>query len=323
MDDRIRELMDRTGMSYEQCRRIVEQEDAAADYQALTGAAPARITPGDWRTPSPPPSSSPRSGGPPPSASSGSSAPGADCRCRGAGYYVLDVPYGDPGFGRLVPCACTEAARARRATAAAESLLVQLGAELGRLAGSTFDTFDVDRELWPVADAGGQPWSLGAQRRALQEARAVAELYAAGLSGWLYLHGAVGAGKSHLAAAIAGRAAAGGRTTAYVTAAGLITFLKAGFGDGSADRRLLALQRVELLVLDDLGTQRASRPGEWAFEQLYELLNDRYLHERATVITSNLPPDHLEERLRDRVLGMAVEVHLVASSYRQLRHGRA
>ena len=51
----------------------------------------------------------------------------------------------------------------------------------------------------------------------------------------------------------------------------------------------------------------------------YELLNDRYLHERPTVITSNRTPEHLEERLRDRVSGMAVEIHLVAASYRQIR----
>lgn len=323
MEEEIARLMEEEGLTRAEARGRLLRDEAAAAFQTGHGPAPRRIGPEDLRlpftTPHPsPPSGPPRSAPPPPSGSARSSAGAAEaCRCGGAGYYVADARYGEAGFTQLVPCACTLAARAARAQAAAAGVLAQLHGELGRLRHCTFASFDLERPLRHVV-AGGVSWTEDAQRASLLEALAAAQSYAEEPAGWLYLHGPVGGGKSHLAAAIANHRAAQGATAAYATVAGLITFLKAGFGDGSADRRLMALQGVELLIIDDLGTQRNAQPGEWAFEQFYELLNSRYLHERPTVLTSNLPPGHLEERLRDRVEGMAVEVHLVAASYRQI-----
>lgn len=321
MEERIQEIMDRTGLDREQAREIALRDEAAAAYQMASSPPPRRIGPADLRLPSAmprpsPPSEPPRSPPPPSRDSVRSNAGAAECRCGGAGYLVADARYGSADFGQLVPCACTLAARERRRQAA--GVLAQLHAELGRLRHCTFASFDPARPLRPAVDVGGMLWTEEAQRASLLEALAVAQSYAEHPDGWLYLHGPVGSGKSHLAAAIASARAARGTTAAYATATSLITFLKAGFGDGSADQRLVALQGVELLVIDDLGTQRAASPGEWAFAQFYELLNARYLHERPTVLTSNLPPSHLEERLRDRVEGMATELHLVAASYRQL-----
>ena len=319
LDEQIQAIMDRTGLDRAQARPIALREEAARAYQTAEAPAPQRITPGDWSPTSPsstPPSSSPRPAPAPPHSSPTASS--ADCRCGGAGYYVADAPYGHPDFARLIPCVCTQAARQARAEAHAGNLLAELHRELGRLRHCTLASFDPARPLSRAVDIHGNAWGEAAQRRSLSDALSVAENYARRPSGWLYIHGPVGSGKSHLAAAIASHLAAQGRRTAYATAAGLITFLKAGFGDGSADRRLLALQEASVLVIDDLGTQRRASAGEWAFEQFYELLNARYLHERPTILTSNLPPDHLEERLRDRVAGMAIEVYLVASSYRKI-----
>lgn len=323
----IRRLVDDEGFLEVEARDLVRRAEAAAAYQMGQGAAPRRIGATDlsWlsTTPRPsPPSGPPRSAPPPASAWSDTAPPSAECRCGGAGYYVADARYGEAGFGQLVPCGCTLARQSTRRAARAQGLLDQLHAELGRLRHCTLESFDPARPLRPYEEGGGTRWLPDAQRETLLAALDVALAYAEAPAGWLYLHGPVGAGKSHLAAGIANAVCARGLRAAYATAAGLIIFLKAGFADGSADRRLVALQQVDLLVIDDLGTQRASLPGEWAFEQFYELLNSRYLQERPTVLTSNLPPDHLEERLRDRVTGMAVEVRMVASSYRQIRlHG--
>lgn len=309
MEDRIQEIMDRTGLDHAQARAIVEAELAEA-------AAPMRpIGQTSWAPPLPAsPSSSAASGQ---SSESGRSRPPAaeTCRhCHGAGYFVADVRYGHPDFGRLIPCECTKAAREQRARAAAVGILEQLDRELGQLRSCTFATFDPERPLAPVEDMGPED-----QRAALYEALASAEAYAEAPAGWLYIWGPVGAGKSHLAAAVAHQVAAQARSVAYATAGGLLAYLRAGFSDGSADRRLLALQGVELLVLDDMGAQRAAAAGSWAAEQLFELLNARYLHERPTILTSNLPPDHLDPRLADRVAGMGVEIYIPASSYRRIR----
>lgn len=318
MDDRIDELMSE-GYTREEAREIARREEAEAAYQTSQAPAPRRLTRGDWT-----PTSSPAFGPPPASESRPSRPAAADgpCRCGGAGFYVADVPYGDPEFGRLVPCSCTVAARSRRAAGVATSILAQLHRELGRLRHCTIASFDLGRDLRPL-EYDGVVWSVEAQRASLAEGLAAAEVYADDPAGWLYIYGPVGSGKSHLAAAVASHLAAQGRTTAYATAAGLITFLKAGFRDGSADQRLLALQEVELLVIDDMGTQRALTVGEWAFEQFFELINTRYRMERPTILTSNLPPDHLEERLQDRVTGMAIEIRIVAYSYRSLNRRQA
>lgn len=308
MEDRIQEIMEATGLDRPTAERIAEAELAASGPPmrplAQTSWAPPRPA-------SPPTSSRPGPG----SGSAPSRPPAVDgCTCGGAGYFVADVRYGHPDFGRLVPCVCTQVARDARARAAAQEILAQLDRDLGQLRGCTFATFDPER---PLLALEGVPEDQ--QRAALYQAQAMAEAFAEAPRGWIYLWGPVGAGKSHLAAAIAHQVAAQARSVAYVTAGGLLAYLRAGFADGSADRRLLALQGVELLVLDDMGAQRAAAAGSWAAEQLFELLNARYLHERATVITSNLPPDHLDERLFDRVQGMALEVYIPASSYRRIR----
>lgn len=323
MDDlelRIEELMADSGLSRAEAREQALREEAERAYQTSQAPAPRRINPQDLMLARSAPSEPRPSSRPPASASASSSADAADaCRCSGAGWYVADAPYGHPDFGRLVACSCTARERSARAAVAASALLAQLHAELGRLRHCTLATFSTARPVDRAIDVAGVVWGEPAQRETLLEGLAAAELYAEDPAGWLYIHGPVGSGKSHLAAAVCNHLAARGRTVAYATAAGLMTFLKAGFADSSADRRLLALQRVELLAIDDLGTERRALAGEWAYEQFYELLNARYLHERPTVLTSNLPPSHLEERLRDRVRGMAVQIHLVASSYRQLR----
>ena len=323
---RIEELMADSGLSRAEARELALREEAERAYRMSEAPAPQKISPQDlnlWPAITGPSArSAPRPSSGPPASNFASSRPGAaePCRCGGTGYYVADVPLEDPQFGKLLPCSCTLRARAQRAGAAQASLLAHLHAELGRLRSCTLTNFDVQRPLGRAVDAGGTLWNEAAQRECLLDALGRAEGYADSPDGWLYIHGPIGSGKSHLAAAIANALTTRGHTSAYTTTAGLITFLKAGFADSSADRRLVALQNVELLVLDDLGTERAARVGEWAYEQFYELLNARYLHERPTILTSNLPPDHLEDRLRDRVAGMAVEIHLVASSYRQLKH---
>jgi DNA replication protein DnaC len=314
MEDRVQEIMERTGLDRATAAQIAETEleiEAARGKTWARPAAPAFL-------PLPPDSTTrelrPTTGKPSPAPR----PPAADgCKCKGAGYYVADAPYGDPAFGRLIPCDCQRDARELRARAVAASTLAALDGELGRLRTATFASFDLERPI----DLEEGPAAAEVQRAALLEGLAQAEGYAETLSGWMYLWGPTGSGKSHLAAAVLHQAAAQARSVAYTTMGGLLSYLKAGFADGSADRRLLALQGVEALALDDLGTQRAAAAGTWAAEQLFELLNARYLHERATIITSNLPPSHLDDRLYSRVQGMAIEVYLPVSDYRRIGRG--
>lgn len=58
------------------------------------------------------------------------------------------------------------------------------------------------------------------------------------------------------------------------------------------------LIRVELLVLDDIGTRDATE----AFNnEIYEIIDERASEERATIFTSNVPIDGIAQVLDDRI----------------------
>jgi DNA replication protein DnaC len=243
-------------------------------------------------------------------------------RCRGcddAGFYLLRVPYSHPDFGKLQPCEC----QAGRPLPGQVAMLARLRDELGHLADCTFDTFRTDRHLKEfVWDYDGKTYGVEVQRGDLERANCQALDYSACLTGWLYLFGNYGAGKSHLAAAVANTAAARGVRTTYASVPKLLDFIRAGYRDGSATARIESLQSVSLLVLDDLGTEAAKRDTD---ELLFQLLNHRS-RERAnlpTVITSNVHPDDLESRIADRIYGQtdggARIVWMPIFSHRRLR----
>lgn len=202
-------------------------------------------------------------------------------------------------------------------------MLARLRDDLGRLADCTFAAFDLDRKLsafdW---DYDHEHYTVEAQRASLGRAYTKALDYSAYLSGWLYLFGNYGAGKSHLAAAVANAAATRGVQTTYASVPKLLDFIRAGYKDGTATERIDALSAVELLVLDDLGAEAGKRDTD---ELLFSLFNHRS-RERAnlpTVITANVHPDDIEPRIADRVYGQtdggARIVWLPIFSYRRLR----
>lgn len=72
---------------------------------------------------------------------------------------------------------------------------------------------------------------------------------------------------------------------------------------GGPEHALYDLADLEVLVLDDLGSER---PTEWTAERLYALVNRRWLEERPTICTSNLSPTELEKSVGDRVFSRLV-----------------
>ena len=74
---------------------------------------------------------------------------------------------------------------------------------------------------------------------------------------------------------------------------------------------------AKLLILDDMGTEKLS---EWASEQLFILIDHRYCQLLPTVITTNLPPTKLKlvigDRIFDRVREMCYLATITDSSQR-------
>jgi DNA replication protein DnaC len=79
-----------------------------------------------------------------------------------------------------------------------------------------------------------------------------------------------------------------------------------------------ALTQIDVLILDDLGAEYLTA---WAQEQLFVLLNARYLSARTTVLTSNDRPHAFGARLQSRIAEQAQIIWMPISDYRQLRAG--
>lgn len=113
------------------------------------------------------------------------------------------------------------------------------------------------------------------------------------LTGWdgtsnVLLVGNVGAGKTHAAVALARTVHEAGGTVGFWPVVELLDELRPSGDPRTMDRAVC----VDVLVLDDLGLER---PSDWTFERLYAVVNRRWLEQRPTIVTSNLPADELEK----------------------------
>jgi DNA replication protein DnaC len=98
------------------------------------------------------------------------------------------------------------------------------------------------------------------------------------------LIGSPGTGKTHAAVALGLAACRQGKRVRFVTAAGLVTQLEEAQKQYQLDRVLRQLDRVELLICDELGYLSFSRAGA---ELLFQVFADRY-ERRSLLVTSNL-----------------------------------
>jgi DNA replication protein DnaC len=98
------------------------------------------------------------------------------------------------------------------------------------------------------------------------------------------LIGNAGTGKTHLAIALGLAVCRLGRRVRFVTAANLVTQLEEAQQQHRLERVLSHLDRVDLLVIDELGYLSFSRAGA---ELLFQVFADRY-ERRSVLVTSNL-----------------------------------
>jgi len=99
------------------------------------------------------------------------------------------------------------------------------------------------------------------------------------------LIGGSGTGKTHLATSLGLALCRLGQRVKFVTAASLATQLEAAQQQHRLDRLLTALERFDLLMVDELGYLSFSRAGA---ELLFQVFADRY-ERRSLLVTSNLP----------------------------------
>jgi DNA replication protein DnaC len=97
--------------------------------------------------------------------------------------------------------------------------------------------------------------------------------------------GNAGTGKTHLSVALGQAACRVGKRVRFFTAAGLVNQLEESQKQYRLERLMSGLEKVDLLIVDELGYLSFSRGGA---ELLFQVFADRY--ERGSIlITSNLP----------------------------------
>jgi DNA replication protein DnaC len=128
----------------------------------------------------------------------------------------------------------------------------------------------------------------------------------------LLITGPTGLGKSWIACALGHKACRDGRRVGYHRVPKLFEALAIARGDGRHARMLKAIERTELLILDDWGL---SVPASSERRDLLEILEDR--HGRgSTIVTSQLPVEHWHDAIGDPTLADAILDRLVHNAHR-------
>lgn len=130
--------------------------------------------------------------------------------------------------------------------------------------------------------------------------------------------GQTGTGKSHLSQALGHEACRKGFDVLYINATKMLVALHAGRADGSHERRLQALVRPDLLIIDDFGLKPLRPPAD---EDLHELIAERY-ETTSTIVTSNLDlPEWDQAFPANRLLASATLDRLRHNAYCLLLDG--
>ena len=197
-------------------------------------------------------------------------------------------------------CACMKQELNRR-------MLGELGLSAS---GNTFERFDESlfSEEIPEGDKLSQRQrALLARNTCLDYANAFPDTATPNL----LLSGKSGLGKTFLLHAIAHRLVERDIMPVYTSAYHLLEVARKAYFENNSDK-LAEMMNAPVLLIDDLGTEPMLQ--SITIEQLFNLLNERQLNRRHTVISTNLTMAELKERYTERVSSRLLD----ESSWRRL-----
>lgn len=114
----------------------------------------------------------------------------------------------------------------------------------------------------------------------------------------IIINGSYGAGKTHLAVAIAHEVIRQGYQPIFGTAPNLLDKVRTSYDGGDSketEQQIInSYINCDLLIIDDLGKEK---PTEWTLQKLYQILDTRYEKNKPVIITTNYSMEKLKNRL--------------------------
>jgi DNA replication protein DnaC len=128
----------------------------------------------------------------------------------------------------------------------------------------------------------------------------------------ILITGATGTGKTFLSESFGHKACLKGFSVLSVRLSRFLDELVQAKAEGCFSKRLLAISKIDLLLVDDFGLNPFTDQNRRDF---LEILDDRY-RKKSTIITSQLKVKHWHAALGDATLADAILDRIVHNSYR-------
>lgn len=138
----------------------------------------------------------------------------------------------------------------------------------------------------------------------------------------IFLSGACGVGKTVMACQIAKHLLLNGREVKFFVFSDLIMKIHDLItANKSVYEHVKDLAKLDVLILDDLGAEKMS---EYTRQLMYMLINEREMHDRQTIITSNYSleeiADMIDTRITSRIKGMCL-CHNLKGNDKRIKKG--
>ena len=131
--------------------------------------------------------------------------------------------------------------------------------------------------------------------------------------------GPCGTGKSHLAQALGHSALRLGHDVLFLSQTKMSGQLNIARAINTYDRRMEALIKVDLLIIDDFGLKPLRAPQD---EDFHDLISERY-ERKATIITSNLDLPEWGDAFPNKLLGAATIDRIRHGAYNVILDGKS
>lgn len=126
-------------------------------------------------------------------------------------------------------------------------------------------------------------------------------------------HGQVGRGKTFLASCLHNELKRNDISILFTSISKIISYILSSFNDDGLATRIFVenlLTRIEVLFLDDFGTEQIKSENTFAHELVYNIINNRYINNKPIIYTTNLSAFDLKQKYEPKIIDRFSEIPL-------------